>query len=101
MLCKDIRLSEDFNYGRMSQLTPGFVGADLNALVREAAMCAVNRIFAKLENEKHDAAKSLLPDPVAKENHVPCQQGSDIMSYTCMLCSLKHNFSLQIDSNIL
>uniref|UniRef100_A0A183DD92 AAA_lid_3 domain-containing protein n=1 Tax=Gongylonema pulchrum TaxID=637853 RepID=A0A183DD92_9BILA len=29
----------------LARLTPGYVGADLKALAREAAMCAVNRIF--------------------------------------------------------
>lgn len=28
---------------QVARLTPGYVGADLNALVREAAKCAVNR----------------------------------------------------------
>ena len=50
MLCKDIKLEDNFNYNKISQLTPGYVGADLNSLVREAAMLAVNKIFATLEN---------------------------------------------------
>ena len=50
MLCKDIKLEDNFNYSKISQLTPGYVGADLNSLVREAAMLAVNKIFATLEN---------------------------------------------------
>lgn len=59
VLCKDIRVNEDFDYEQMSRLTPGFVGADLGSLVREAAMCAVNRIFMSLEpgNQESSADK--------------------------------------------
>ncbi|CAL9687683.1 unnamed protein product [Knipowitschia caucasica] len=42
-LCRKLKLSEDIDYGQMARLTPGYVGADLMALCREAAMCAVNR----------------------------------------------------------
>uniref|UniRef100_A0A3B4ACK5 AAA+ ATPase domain-containing protein n=1 Tax=Periophthalmus magnuspinnatus TaxID=409849 RepID=A0A3B4ACK5_9GOBI len=44
-LCRKLRLSEDIDYGQLARLTPGYVGADLMALCREAAMCAVNRAF--------------------------------------------------------
>ena len=43
MVCRDLRLSADFDFDYVASLTPGFVGADLTALTREAAMCAVNR----------------------------------------------------------
>ncbi|KAK7901459.1 hypothetical protein WMY93_018228 [Mugilogobius chulae] len=42
-LCRKLKLSEDIDYGQLARLTPGYVGADLMALCREAAMCAVNR----------------------------------------------------------
>lgn len=51
MLCKDIRLADDFDFSSVSKLTPGYVGADLSSLVTEAAMSAVNRIFMSLEKE--------------------------------------------------
>ncbi|KAK6738384.1 hypothetical protein RB195_020476 [Necator americanus] len=43
-VCK-LPLDEDVNMKMIARLTPGYVGADLNALVREAAKCAVSRIF--------------------------------------------------------
>ena len=43
VLCRELRLSEEFDYGLLAHNTPGFVGADLMALTREAAMTAVNR----------------------------------------------------------
>ncbi|EMP24555.1 WD repeat-containing protein 26 [Chelonia mydas] len=35
-----------------AHMTPGYVGADLMALCREAAMCTVNRVLIKLEEQK-------------------------------------------------
>ena len=43
VLCKGLRLCEHFDYHQLARNTPGFVGADLVALAREAAMTAVNR----------------------------------------------------------
>ena len=43
MQCKDLKLDGEFNFKTLASQTPGFVGADLSALVREAAMCAVTR----------------------------------------------------------
>ena len=39
-----MRLEADFNFEKIASLTPGFVGADMQALAREAAICAVERL---------------------------------------------------------
>ncbi|XP_072031899.1 nuclear valosin-containing protein-like [Amphiura filiformis] len=52
VLCRNLRLAAEFSFHHLASLTPGYVGADLMALCREAAMCAVNRIFYKLQTEK-------------------------------------------------
>ncbi|ESO87775.1 hypothetical protein LOTGIDRAFT_166366 [Lottia gigantea] len=44
VLCRELRLSTDFSYESLAHNTPGFVGADLSALAREAAMNAVNSV---------------------------------------------------------
>ena len=41
--CKALKLSGEFDFKAIAEKTPGFVGADLMALAREAAMCAVTR----------------------------------------------------------
>ena len=43
VLCRDLRLSPDFDFPCLARQTPGYVGADLMALAREAAITAVNR----------------------------------------------------------
>ncbi|XP_073072775.1 nuclear valosin-containing protein-like isoform X7 [Manis javanica] len=51
-LCRKLRLPEPFCFRQLAHLTPGFVGADLMALCREAAMCAVNRVLMRLPGQQ-------------------------------------------------
>lgn len=48
-LCRKLRLPETSHFRHLARLTPGFVGADLMALCREAAVCAVSRVLAQLQ----------------------------------------------------
>ncbi|XP_069911479.1 nuclear valosin-containing protein-like isoform X8 [Oryctolagus cuniculus] len=57
-LCRKLRLPETFNFCHLAHLTPGFVGADLMALCREAAMCAVNRGLMKLQQQQQKHLKT-------------------------------------------
>ncbi|XP_068088950.1 nuclear valosin-containing protein-like [Hyperolius riggenbachi] len=52
-LCRKLRLPESFEFQRLAHLTPGYVGADLMALCREAAMGAVNRALIQLKEAEH------------------------------------------------
>ncbi|XP_006871225.1 PREDICTED: nuclear valosin-containing protein-like [Chrysochloris asiatica] len=62
-LCRKLRLPEAFNFHHLAHLTPGFVGADLMALCREAATCAVSRVLMKLEEQqKKDSETEDLPN---------------------------------------
>jgi len=49
VICRDLRLAPDFDFDQIASLTPGFVGADIQALAREAAMCAVDSAFQSLD----------------------------------------------------
>ena len=49
---KDAALAGDVDFARVAQLTPGFVGADLEALCREAAMVALRRVLPHIDYEK-------------------------------------------------
>jgi ribosome biogenesis ATPase len=48
VMTKKMRLSGDFDLGEIARITPGYVGADLASLTKEAAVLAINRIFAFL-----------------------------------------------------
>jgi len=45
-------LSQDVNLDKLAEITHGFVGADLEALAREAAMSALREIMPEIEFEK-------------------------------------------------
>ncbi len=49
---RDAALAADVDFARLAQLTPGFVGADLEALCREAAMIALRRVLPHIDYER-------------------------------------------------
>ena len=44
-MTKDMKLSGDFDFKLLARRTPGYVGADVRSLTKEAAVIAINRIF--------------------------------------------------------
>ncbi|KAM9726391.1 nuclear valosin-containing protein-like isoform 2-T2 [Menidia menidia] len=66
-LCRKLTLPEDFSYQELARLTPGYVGADLMALCREAAMEAVNRLLLKIcsppENQQQNCTGTQTQEP--------------------------------------
>ncbi|CAH0400166.1 unnamed protein product [Chilo suppressalis] len=88
ILCKNLVLSEDIDMNVLAQITPGFVGADLLALVNKASTYAVKRIFAEIraneaESKKVDVEQEQPPkeDTVLpngeKESEEPAKEGED------------------------
>ncbi|CAF89804.1 unnamed protein product, partial [Tetraodon nigroviridis] len=70
-LCRKLKLSEDFDHGQLARLTPGYVGADLMALCREAAMSAVSRALITPEGSPSGSSR-------APAEHLPaagCEAG--------------------------
>uniref|UniRef100_A0A158Q6V8 Nuclear valosin-containing protein-like n=1 Tax=Elaeophora elaphi TaxID=1147741 RepID=A0A158Q6V8_9BILA len=61
IVCRGLRLDEKVILLELARLTPGYVGADLKALSREAASCAVNRavngIFEAADGRKYGEKK--------------------------------------------
>ncbi|GCE06416.1 CDC48 family AAA ATPase [Dictyobacter aurantiacus] len=49
---RDAALANDVDLQRLAQLTPGFVGADLEALCREAAMIALRRVLPYIDYQR-------------------------------------------------
>ena len=48
VLCNNLRIDGDFDIRQLAQKTPGYVGADLTALVNEASLFAVSRAATSL-----------------------------------------------------
>ncbi|KAM6922675.1 nuclear valosin-containing protein-like isoform 1-T3 [Lycodopsis pacificus] len=68
-LCRKLKLREDFDYQQLARLTPGYVGADLMALCREAAMSAVSRVLLEMRGQSQSlsSTKELLTSRVQTE----------------------------------
>jgi len=80
VICKNLRVAPGFDMYELAKLTPGYVGADLQALVREAAVQAVNkaltgadktRIASRNTNDESKSNVSLTPT-----SNVPIQPES-------------------------
>ena len=68
VLCREMRLQPGTDLARLALLTPGYVGADLTSLTREAGLAAVSRVFGDV-----------------------CQAGEDVVS---LLSWLRHQEAL-------
>jgi len=63
-MTKDMRLSGDFDYKVLARKTPGYVGADIRSLTKEAAVIAIDRIFKNvLKDQALTALTARLPLP--------------------------------------
>ncbi|KAJ3379635.1 hypothetical protein HDU84_006510 [Entophlyctis sp. JEL0112] len=73
-LCANLRLEGSFDFGLLAKQTPGYVGADLNALTSEAGMVAVRRIFKTISRPFEDPMEveqsntSIITDFLSKQN---------------------------------
>ncbi len=56
VLCKKLRLAGELDFKAVAARTPGFVGADLRALTKEAAASAIQRIFQQAPVQTSGAA---------------------------------------------
>ncbi|KAG0316052.1 hypothetical protein BGZ97_007500 [Linnemannia gamsii] len=50
VMSSKLKLSGDFDFKELAKLTPGYVGADLNALTAAAGVAALKRIFQEIGN---------------------------------------------------
>eukprot|EP00494_Astrolonche_serrata_P024371 UN24629 len=57
VMTKKMKLSNNFDFALLSKKTHGFVGADLEALTKEAASICISRIFTKIMNHNDDSDK--------------------------------------------
>ncbi|KAF1788201.1 P-loop containing nucleoside triphosphate hydrolase [Phytophthora cactorum] len=57
VLARKMTLEGDFDFAALARRTPGYVGADLVSLTKEAAVGAVNRIFTKISAVKQLTAE--------------------------------------------
>lgn len=59
-ISKKLRLSGDFDFGVIARNTPGYVGADLHAITKEAASIAISRVFSNLESNVNKKQENVM-----------------------------------------
>ncbi|OQS07963.1 ribosome biogenesis ATPase RIX7 [Thraustotheca clavata] len=66
VLASKMRLAGDIDFKDLARRTPGYVGADLVSLTKEAAVLAVNRVFTTLltDTPKPDAEQASINDEI-------------------------------------
>ena len=55
-LTRSMRLRSDFPFQELVKCTPGYVGADLQTLCKEASIIAVERVIRSTEKKQEGAA---------------------------------------------
>ena len=65
VMTQNMRVDDSLDYGVLAKKTPGFVGADIRSLTKEAAVVAINRIF---QNELLDGCVSGCSDIAAAQS---------------------------------
>lgn len=67
ILCKTLTLNEDVDINAIAQITPGFVGADLQALVNKASTYAIKRVFAEIHTQEKVQTAEVIEAAKSKE----------------------------------
>ena len=101
VMTKEMKVDDnDLNYKLLAKKTPGFVGADVRSLTKEAAVIAINRIFCmdllsgsngagedKMKNDETESIDdkgdgALASGEDAKKDEPPNNNNNDIQSIT-------------------
>lgn len=76
-MASKLRLSGDFDFAELAKATPGYVGADLQALITTAGVIAVKRIFKHLQ-EVAAATEAAEKSLVAEVKEIEINESMDI-----------------------
>ena len=78
-MTRTMRLADDVNLAQLAKRTPGYVGADVRSLCKEAAVIAMNRIFSDVLKETRSAIgkTDLRNDTNMMEEETPDEQMMD------------------------
>jgi ribosome biogenesis ATPase len=75
-MTKEMKLSGDFDFKVLARRTPGYVGADVRSLTKEAAVIAINRIFKDVLKDQK------LPSDILPESGESNNYNDDITAVT-------------------
>ncbi|XP_067015689.2 nuclear valosin-containing protein-like [Anabrus simplex] len=96
VLCTGLSLASDFDFDVIARNTPGFVGADLMALTREAAIVAVDKAFGDMKSSSLIAGDvkteiTICPESDVKTGvNIVCDKANDVEK--CVTVTADINF---------
>ncbi|KAL3797574.1 hypothetical protein ACHAWO_012588 [Cyclotella atomus] len=82
VMTRAMRVEGDLDYGVLAKKTPGFVGADVRSLTKEAAVVAINRIFRLLNDDDNDGGGGTTVDReealklLSSDSNVDAEEGT-------------------------
>ena len=79
-MTKNMRLDGDFSFKELARKTPGYVGADVRSLTKEAAVIAINRIFQDVltdEGARLPSVQQLLKLEQQDSHHDMVEEGTN------------------------
>jgi len=71
---RNMPLSEDVDLAKISEITHGFVGADIQSLAKEAAMSAIRRVLPEI-----DLTQENIPHEILNKISVTMQDFTDVL----------------------
>ncbi|KAG0326529.1 hypothetical protein BG004_002952 [Podila humilis] len=93
VMSSKLKLAGDFDFKELAKLTPGYVGADLNALTSAAGVVALKRIFQEIGNiDKIHEVEAL-------ENVTDEMEMMD-MDAMAVVAAAQNTFSIQLDGDV-
>jgi ribosome biogenesis ATPase len=69
-MTKEMRLSGDFDYKVLARKIPGYVGADVRSLTKEAAVIAINRIFRDVLKDHSECSAGTIADGASEHSNI-------------------------------
>ncbi|CAM9904646.1 unnamed protein product [Ectocarpus fasciculatus] len=81
VMASKMTLAGDVDFQQIAKKTPGFVGADLSSLTKEAAVVAINRIFTRL---RATSPPPTTGDPCSNDNGSHVGNGGTASTADCV-----------------
>lgn len=72
-MTENLKISGELGLKELAKMTPGFVGADLKALVTSAGVSAIKRIFSTLSDENGQLPFDFEEEKTQEEQHEHCE----------------------------
>lgn len=99
VLAEKLRLEGSFDFAALARATPGYVGADLQALITQAGVIAVKRIFKHLRQATLAAPPPAAEQEAAQDQDQAFDQGQDQEQVQEEPMAAEDSNAMELDTN--